>query len=353
MVMIKEADFEVKLKELHEQIDSTKLLADRKTYAQTTRQKNPTTWEMINSSSSTRYNRQKETTSLLEYIHGGSEWATYGAWDSLCRLASSKQMEQFILAYKKGRWFEKGMNQAIATKYSLHLSGRRYTFMCKIQAATFNTTSQDWKTKQIRYGDENVKKFVKTLDIGEIPSLPGYCGAFRTITTLCTMIVELHLRTDSLRKKLRWFNDIENHFIMEFSDDGAPETRDLTMGIGSLTCWNFGSRVRSRDYPIHTISAKEKDDVLWQQHTEEMELLEGNVIVINNERITQEFQPSADQAWQFWANNELTQSATYPSMFAKVHKSELTIIGGRIGNSPDCAWNVPTTESREEDLKKL
>ena len=116
--------------------------------------------------------------------------------------------------------------------------------MCKIQAATFDTTSQDWKTKQISYGDRNitlreksishesVKKIVKTLDIGKIHSLPGYCGAFRTITALCTMIVDLHLRTDSLRKKLRWFNDIENHFIMEFADGGAPETRDLTMCTG-------------------------------------------------------------------------------------------------------------------------
>ena len=48
---------------------------------------------------------------------------------------------------------------------------------------------------------------------------------------------------------------------------------------------------------------------------------------IEGEAVTLEFQPSADQAWQFWANNELTQNATYPSMFARVHKSELQLIG--------------------------
>ncbi|PFX12507.1 hypothetical protein AWC38_SpisGene23524 [Stylophora pistillata] len=29
----------------------------------------------------------------------------------------------------------------------------------------------------------------------------------------------------------------------EFSDDGAPETNELTMSIGSMVCWNFGDQV--------------------------------------------------------------------------------------------------------------
>lgn len=33
-----------------------------------------------------------------------------------------------------------------------------------------------------------------------------------------------------------------------FSDDGAPETSELAMSIGSLTCWNFGSRIDRLDY---------------------------------------------------------------------------------------------------------
>ena len=62
-------------------------------------------------------------------------------------------------------------------------------------------------------------------------------------------MIELHLCSDSLRKKLIWFNDQKNHFIVEFSDDGAPESKDGTMcigqgnrlGIGSLTLWNLES----------------------------------------------------------------------------------------------------------------
>ena len=49
------------------------------------------------------------------------------------------------------------------------------------------------------------------------------------------------------------------------------------------------------------------------------------------------------------ANNELTQGATYPSMFAKVHKSELATIGGVIGET----WAVATMTSRAEDLPIL
>ena len=59
-----------------------------------------------------------------------------------------------------------------------------------------------------------------------------------------------------------------------------------------------------------------------------MEILESNVFSVNGPQVTVEFRPSADQAWQFWANNELTQSSTYPSMYAKVHKS------GIYDNSP-------------------
>ena len=171
------------------------------------------------------------------------------------------------------------------------------------------------------------------MDIGDIHIIPGYCGAFRSVTALTMMILDLHLRSESLFKKLIWFKNNINNFVIEFSDDGAPESKDEGMCIGALTCWNFGKRIRSRSfhYPLHTITANEKDDavaLLWQQHTDEMLLLEGNTLTVRNQKVTVEFRPSADQAWQFWANNELTQSATYPSMYAKVQKSELQKIGG-------------------------
>ena len=36
------------------------------------------------------------------------------------------------------------------------------------------------------------------------------------------------------------------------------------MSIGSLTCWNFGGMVRSRDchYLLHCLSVSEKDPVI-------------------------------------------------------------------------------------------
>lgn len=105
------------------------------------REKHPTTWETINdSTSSTHYNRRKDTKTLLEYIHGGSNGAVYGAWDFLCRYAPDELLEQFFLERKKGKFFVKlygkfgnayktcseGMNQAVAEKYQLHLSRRQY-----------------------------------------------------------------------------------------------------------------------------------------------------------------------------------------------------------------------------------
>ena len=61
---------------------------------------------------------------------------------------------------------------------------------------------------------------------------------------------------------------------------------------------------------------------LWRQHTDEMAVLEDNVLIIAERECTVDFQPSADMCWQSWANNETTQAATYPSPYANVHKGK-------------------------------
>lgn len=92
---------------------------------------------------------------------------------------------------------------------------------------------------------------------------------------------------------------------------------------------------------------------LWRQHTDEMEIHEGNIINIHGHQCTVEFQPSADQSWQSWASNELNQAVTYPSPYANVHKSYLNKIGKSIGFAPSDTWQPPTARKREEALKKL
>ena len=122
-----------------------------------------------------------------------------------------------------------------------------------------------------------------------------------------------------------------------------------------MTIWNLGQRVRSREfhYLLHIASISEKDDIcnsLWMQHSEEME---GNILIINGEKCTLEFQPSADQSWQIWANNDLSANATYPSPYANVHKADLCFIGGTIGKDNTFKWQPPSTESRKAELHKL
>ena len=46
-----------------------------------------------------------------------------------------------------------------------------------------------------------------------------------------------------------------------------------------------------------------------------------------------------------------TQAATYPSLYANVHKSELADIGGKIGINEK--WQAPTMEARKKELLKL
>ena len=79
-----------------------------------------------------------------------------------------------------------------------------------------------------------------------------------------TPLLALHLRVPHLSRKLVWFNENENHFIFQFSDDGAPESNELTMSIESMVCRNFGNQVRNRDfqYVLHCVSVKEKDQIM-------------------------------------------------------------------------------------------
>lgn len=305
----------------------------------------------------------------------------YGTWDLFLTVASENEIENLIVSYKRGKFLEKlygkfsdtlskssaGMTKAVATKYSLYLSRRKYNMMCKIQKTAFS--EKGCSNDIVSYGnlnislkcsplsDKSVEQFVKSLDIGEINVISGYSGVSRTVTALVTMIVDLNLKVKSLHEKLIWFNGNVNHFIVEFSDDGAPESREKTMTIGTLSMWNFGGRIRSREYhyPLHMITVEEKDaicELLWKQHSEEMELIEGNIFTINGEKTTFEFVPSADISWLCFAANVLPTSATYPSPFANVHKGQLTKRNGTIGGE-GATWKVPEMKTRLEEVEKL
>ena len=54
-----------------------------------------------------------------------------------------------------------------------------------------------------------------------------------------------------------------NYYIVESSDDGAPESSEQTMTIGTLSLGNFGNRICRRDFHdlLHAISASGKDKV--------------------------------------------------------------------------------------------
>ena len=213
------------------------------------------------------------------------------------------------------------------------------------------------KTRTI--SDEKVQKFVGNLDIGDVNILEyPVSGVSRTVTALTTLMIDINLKCKNLHNQLVWFHDVPYHFVIQFSDDGAPESKDTTMTIGSLTMWNLGSRARSRDYQyiLHAASLGEKDptcELLWKQHTDEMMILEGNELNIAGEKCTIEFQPSADQSWQIWANNVLPASSTYPSPYVNVHKSDLVFLNGSIGEEKTNKWHPPTWEERIKEIKKV
>ncbi|PFX12538.1 hypothetical protein AWC38_SpisGene23487 [Stylophora pistillata] len=91
---------------------------------------------------------------------------------------------------------------------------------------------------------------------------------------------------------------------------------------------------------------------LWKQHTEEMKMLEDNVLTVCDKECTVQCQPGADMLWQSWAANERNQAATYPSPYANVHKGNLNTMGGSIGMGKDDTWKPYTMEMRTSNAEK-
>ena len=239
---------------------------------------------------STRYRRREETKNILEFIHRDFEASLYGAWDFLAANASHETMSKLMSNYKRGQFLqgiferaitdyrksEEVLKQSLALKYHSYLSRGKYNLVRKTQSSFFNAEKEVWlpcninclgvdlRLPKLSFSDDNVDKFVKSLDIGHVTQIPGVSGVSRTVTGLVFMIIDLHLRVPHLSRKLVWFNENENHFIFQFSDDGAPESNELTMSIKSMVCRNFGNQVRNRDfqYVLLCVSVKEKDQIM-------------------------------------------------------------------------------------------
>ena len=200
-------------------------------------------------SNSTRYRRRKESANILNYIHGGEEAAILGAWDFVASTAPKDIMDKFIGSYKRGKYLEgvfgkavsdfsnseEALKQAIAMKYKNFLSRRKFKLICKTQSSVFNAEKETWLPRNIRCldsdislpkiaSDHKVDRFVKGLDIGQVSLIPNCSGSSRTVTGLVYIILNLYLESSRLYQQLTWFNDNQDHFIIQFSDDGAPET---------------------------------------------------------------------------------------------------------------------------------
>ena len=81
--------------------------------------------------------------------------------------------------------------------------------------------------------------------------------------------------------------------------------------------------------------------------------MEGNYCTINGKCCLFEFVPSADQAWQTRAANEVSQAAMYPSPYANVSTSTMSCGNGSIETSDSCTWKVRSAQQRKNMSKKL
>ena len=210
----------------------------------------PTSEEMIANrhQKTTRYKRRAETDNILKFIHGTPEGAMIGAWDFLTSKADVTRIQELLSSFKRGNLLkdlvqnittkhrennENLINNALAMRYLVTKSRRTYQLYCRLETSVYNEETHEWTLNpglagnQIKapVSDYKLDKHVKSMDMGEVHPIEGACGAFRTVSSLCHMIIRLTNRLYVLKNCLIWFKGNENHFILEFSDDGAPEKK--------------------------------------------------------------------------------------------------------------------------------
>ena len=195
---------------------------------------------VTNVNSSTRYRRRHETKNVLEFIHGGKEGALYGAWDYVSFSSDNQTMDKLISGFKRGKYLqgllnktmkdyqnsEESLKQVVLMKYQNFLSRKKYALVCKTQSSVFDPNSDLWvpynmkclgtdlRLPCITISDKKVENFVRSPDIGHVNQIPNSPGVSRTITGLVFMIIDLHLRLPHFCRKLIWFNENTNHFII-------------------------------------------------------------------------------------------------------------------------------------------
>ena len=268
-------------------------------------------------------------------------------WDYYNSHASSELIEQQLLSFKRGKFLEKlcgklkekgevSIKRAVTFKYHSFLSRRKCNFLCKIQQNTYDPQDEKYRKIMMSYADyklemqvkwlshTSLQRFINSLDIGNLHQIDGHSGVTITVTALITMIVDLNLKIPSLKRNMIWFNGNANYFIVKVSDNDAPKSGEQTMAIGTLSL-NFGNRICSR---------------------------EGNAIVTNGVTCTFQFYSAVDTAWLCLGCNEISCSATYPSLFGQVHKHDLSQMNGSICDIDKCSWKISSLKS-QEDLKLL
>ena len=97
--------------------------------------------------------------------------------------------------------------------------------MCRTQSSLFDPESETWLPRNISCAgidlrlpklacNSVVEKFVNSLNIRHVTQLPGVAAVSRTVARLVFLKIDLRLRVPHLLKRLVWYNNPENHFVI-------------------------------------------------------------------------------------------------------------------------------------------
>ena len=267
-----------------------------------------------------RYERAKETTRALQAVHGdGNELV--GAWafinhnkskrDQL--FSQSKSVSDFSLSVPC-------ITKSLTVMYKGGVMNKR-----KYQALRSSGMADLFP-----YG--KLIEHVNGLRRPEIFSFPTIDGQYSNLEEHVRLILEYYIKLDKSQNnsfQIDWMGK-PNHFQLAFGGDGAPigTTDGATSMLVSVL--NAGQRIQSRDHN-HLVclagTGKESHPEIQEYLCRVgswIQKIENSGMEIENVQYSVSFELlPCDQKFLTIMAGELSNSATYPSTFANIHKDDL------------------------------
>ena len=321
------------------------------------------------------YQRTKETFKAAVDIHSAAsdskdqreKAARYGLWKTietktntkdLCHMINSSKKVKPTMGPKKSEkeLHELRLRRSLVTMYEgSQLSESKYQslrngekYITKVMPDHVSLLPNKVLINEIN------RKHVTQLRVFELCDING---CWRTLENLLLCLAEHYFK---IRIDIDWFGE-EGKFVVLHGCDGAPFGRNETGTSFLISFLNVKHRVLSCRHNFLLMGGNcEEDSPDFLKYitliSKEMEMIESKEYVVCSRKITFKFEYTInDQKMYAKLCGQLTNSATYMSSFGNVNRNNMSVQGGKLGDSTDkrATWQEWDTKKCLQDATAI